>query len=143
LKEEENKPKSKIRSVMVYLVILFLAAFLLLLLSFFMQQRNHQAILDLGSDLKNTQLVTDLEKQVKALEEEKTNLEETVAGQEKELTALDWLRRIQAAQTEEEAKALIETFEETGLNKELPNSPLTENAESPADVYRDIYAALY
>ena len=53
--------KSKTRPVYVYLVVLFLAALLLLLLSFFMQQRNHQALMDLNNSMTASQSAAELQ----------------------------------------------------------------------------------
>lgn len=152
---EENKPtpapeppKNKSRPVTVYLAILFGVALLLLLVSFVMQQRNHLALQDLNESLMSTQEITDLQLENQRLKfelEEKQALEEQVAAQEKQLEALEWLRQIEDATRTSYTKArdLVEAFEETGLSESLPDAPLVEGTEAPADTYRNLYALLF
>ena len=62
-----------------------------------------------------------------------------------QIEALEWLRQIEAAvrKSYSEAKALVEAFEETGLESSLPTQSSVEGAEAPADTYRQIYAMLF
>ena len=147
----DPKQKSRSRPVKVYLTVLFLAAFLLLLLSFFMQQRNHQAIVDLGSDIRSTQQIAELEQenqelrhQLDALEDEKAALEDRCAEAQRAADAIEWLRQMEQAENDaHQARALAERFDETGLEDALPSTSPVEGAESPAKDYRDLYARLF
>ena len=148
----DPKQKSRSRPVKVYLTVLFLAAFLLLLLSFFMQQRNHQAIVDLGSDIRSTQQIAELEQenqelrhQLDALEDEKAALEDRCAEAQRAADAIEWLRQMEQAENDshQSARALAERFDETGLEDALPSTSPVEGAESPAKDYRDLYARLF
>ena len=147
----DPKQKSRSRPVKVYLTVLFLAAFLLLLLSFFMQQRNHQAIVDLGSDIRSTQQIAELEQenqelrhQLDALEDEKAALEDRCAEAQRAADAIEWLRQMEQTENDaHQARALAERFDETGLEDALPSTSPVEGAESPAKDYRDLYARLF
>lgn len=147
----DQKQKSRSRPVKVYLTVLFLAAFLLLLLSFFMQQRNHQAIVDLGSDIRSTQQIAELEQenqelrhQLDALEDEKAALEDRCAEAQRAADAIEWLRQMEQTENDaHQARALAERFDETGLEDALPSTSPVEGAESPAKDYRDLYARLF
>lgn len=148
----DQKQKSRSRPVKVYLTVLFLAAFLLLLLSFFMQQRNHQAIVDLGSDIRSAQQITALEQenqelrhQLEALEDEKAALEDRCAETQRAADAIEWLRQMEQAENDshQSARSLAERFAETGLEDALPSTSPIEGAGSPAKDYRDLYARLF
>lgn len=143
----ERKP-SRSRPVKIYLTVLFCAALLLLLISFVMQQRNHMALQDLNEAIEGSQQVTDLQLENQRLQfelEEKEDLEAQVEEQQRQIEALEWLRQIEAAvrKSYSEAKALVEAFEETGLESSLPTQSSVEGAEAPADTYRQIYAMLF
>ena len=119
----------KSKPVTVYLSVLFVVALLLLVMSFFMQQRSHQALEDLTT----------------SMEESQTNLEEENSDLEKQVQALEWLRLIQEAVRTSygEAKELAEQFEESELPAYLPAESVVEGKESPADIYKNIYAMLF
>ena len=156
-----------------YLVILFAVAFLLLLLSYFMQMRNNAETIN---GLKDTSIsavqtldnliasrdkllaqVDELEDQHKQLEEENAALEEalsqaTAQGEtlERQVQALDYLRRIQSFYTSgsyRSARMVIEAFQAAGLEDALPTEGAYQNdsgsVPSPADEYKAIYDALY
>lgn len=151
--------KSRSRPVKVYLTVLFLAAFLLLLLSFFMQQRNHQAIVDLGSDIRGAQQIAELEKEnqelryqlealqgdLDALEDERASWEDQCAEARRAADAIEWLRQMEQAATtsRQNARSLAERFAETGLEDALPSTSPVEGVEGPAKDYRDLYARLF
>ena len=151
-KPPETKGKSRSRPVKVYLTVLFCAALLLLLISFVMQQRNHMALQDLNEaiegsqeaatlQLENQRLQYDLEQAQAERDKLAQQLEET----EKQLKALEWLRQIESAvrTSYTEAVDLVSAFEESGLPDSLPTTSSVEGAQSPADVYRGIYAMLF
>ncbi len=150
--EPGQKQRSRSRPVKVYLTVMFLAAFCLLLLSFLMQQRNHQAIVDLGSDIRATQQIAELEQenqelryQLDALEDEKAALEDRCDEAQRAADAIEWLRQMEQAESDspQSARALAERFDETGLEDALPSTTPVEGTESPAKDYRDLYARLF
>lgn len=153
--KQEPAPKSqgsRSRPVKVYLTVMFLAAFCLLLLSFLMQQRNHQAIVDLGSDIRATQEITELERenqelrhQLNALEEERAALEDRCDEIRRAADAIEWLRQMEKASfaSHQSARSLAERFDQTGLEDALPSTTPIEGAGSPAKDYRDLYARLF
>ena len=141
-------PPGKSRPVKVYLTVLFCAALLLLLVSFIMQQRNHLALQDLNEAIEDGQQVSQLQMENQRLKyelEEKAELEEQVAQQQRQIEALEWLWQIEAAvrTSYPEAIALIEAFEETGLEDSLPTTSSVEGVPSPAEAYRTLYATLF
>lgn len=167
---EHARPRKKV-SVLGYLTILFAAAFLLLLLSYFMQQRTSQdTIDDLKSSVNAMQSVGDLVEQNKALHEEndtlKTELEALreqnsalddqnrryytiIMNQEKEITSMDWLWRIQRAYSrgaKADAKKLAQEFEAADLPRWLPSdsseSAYFPDGPSPAEQYAALLDAL-
>ena len=154
-----GQEKNRTRPVYVYLVVLFLAALLLLILSFFMQQRNHQALMDLSDNVTVSQNVTelqmanqqlefqmeDLKRQVSDLTKERNNLEKSAQDAQKQAEALEWLRQIEAAVRSSYPKTqeLVTAFEEAGLEKYLPDESVVEGGTSPAETYRNIYAMIF
>lgn len=150
-----GKRMSKSRPVTVYLTVLFAMAFLLLLVSFFMQQRNHEAIMDITSSVDRAQTITDLElaKQQlefrledsrQALDQAKTEnetLTQQLSDQQKATQAVDWLRRIETAYrqgTYSTARRLMTRFQETGLERNLPTEAVTEGGAVPLEAYRNL-----
>lgn len=154
-----TKRASKSRPVTVYLIVLFLVALLLLIMSFFMQRRSSEALETIHESvsasqdittlqLENQRLAFELEESSSALTEAQdtiTQLEETNAALEKKAQALEWLRQIEEATRTSypKAKELTEQFEEAGLPQHLPDAPLVEGEDAPAETYRQIYAMLY
>lgn len=167
---EHEKPGGK-SHVLIYLVILFAAAFLLMLFSYLMQQRqNSQSISDLSKSVSAVQSLEELIKEKDRLEEEAGALEAQVAGlgeivarqqaqleaaaaqaetQSKTLAAMDYLREIQeqyALKRTKAVKALIETFEATPYVDFLPTEAVYQDEEgtvlSPAALYQSIKEAV-
>ncbi len=166
-----HKPKKQM-SVVIYLSILFLAAFALLLLSYFMQQRNNAEVLSgLKESVSAMQSVQSLETEKDALETQIDSLQSQVGQLQsdlsamtaqhdtdnsekdklsKQLQALDWLREIQELYGKKyykAARAMIEKFQNSGLEKSLPDESLHayggSNTESPSERYESIVSALY
>ena len=147
------------KPVTVYLTVLFVVALLLLVMSFFMQQRSHQALEDLTSSMEESQTTATLQMEnqrlqyeleqaqntITQMEESQTELETQAADLEKQSQALDWLRLIEEAvrTSYNQARELVDQFEESGLVDYLPAESVLEGAASPADVYKNIYAMLY
>lgn len=164
---EHSRPKKKV-SVVGYLAILFAAAFLLLLLSYFMQQRSSvETINDLTDSMNSLQSLGNLVDQNKALLEKNQSLQDELTQAqaqlkeaqvmlqneeaatdllEDQLTAMDWLWRIQRAYSrgnKRDAKTLAEAFEASGLSVHLPKTPLAQSdGPSPADQYSSLLSAM-
>ncbi len=164
---EHAHAKKKV-SVVGYLAILFAAAFLLLLLSYFMQHRSsEETINDLTNSMNNLQSLGNLVDQNKALLEKNQTLQDELTetqaalkdaqaalkGYEADddilqdqLTAMDWLWRIQRAYSrgdKREAKNLAQAFEVSGLSSALPKTPLAQSeGPSPAEQYTALLAAM-
>ncbi|MGN1004440.1 MAG: hypothetical protein ACI4O5_06325 [Oscillospiraceae bacterium] len=164
---DRTKPGSQ-RSVLVYLVILFAAAFILLLMSFFMQKRSNEETIDglkqSVSAIQSAQEVyeenaslkeqlEELEDQIQAqqneiegLKREKTLLQKEKEDLERSTQALDWFWQINEAYVRGRhalARQLIEQMG-TELPQYLPTESITNNERfSPYDRYQEIYDALY
>lgn len=157
--QQSGKKKNKSRPVTHYLTILFAVAFLLLLMSFFMQQRNHEAIMNLNSSVDNAQTVTDLELAKQQLEfkletnqkdldqakTENETLSQQLDDQKKATQALDWLRQIEAAYrqgTYSTARQLLSQFQAANLTGDLPDDSVVAGGTSPAQSYQNLVKAL-
>lgn len=170
--DAEHAKPGKRNPVLLYLVILFAAAFLLLLMSYRMQQRaNSETIsglqktsssavesLDLlieERDALKTQ-VEELEKARQALEDELKQAEADLQNarkandtQKQQLIAMDYFRRIQSFYTAgayHSARIVIESFQAAGLEDLLPTETYYQNKDSsvlsPAEEYKKIVEAL-
>ena len=167
LEADRVKPPSK-TPVLVYILILFIAAFLLLVVSYFMQQRNNAEMIsglkESASALQSIENLQaekdDLANQVAALEEQNelltdmnreqnetiTSLTDHLSQTEKEAMAVDWLRQIQtlyAMKYYKAARALITEFQESGLDSYLPTESVVSDRGSPAEDYATILDVLY
>ncbi|MCC8123433.1 MAG: hypothetical protein LIO58_07825 [Oscillospiraceae bacterium] len=172
-KPKKRRPADNRTPVLFYLVILFAAAFLLLLLSYFMQQRNNAETI---SGLTDTSIsavqsldnlissrdalieqVDELEDQLQVLEQEVLSLKDSLdtaqadaVTLEKQVSAMDYLRRIQSfynAGTYKSARIVIEAFQASGLEEFLPTTAIYQTeantVRSPAEEYQKILEALY
>lgn len=167
--EHEKPPRNKQQSVLIYLVILFAAAFLLMALSYFMQRRTSAATIEgLRESVSAMQSVGDIQSQNEALRQQVADLEEQLEEAQRELDGLQTLtdnltvreeRLIRAMdlfwQIDEayvrgryalcrELIALIEdTTQGSALKEELPKESTTDTDRfSPADRYQEIYNAV-
>jgi len=169
-KPSPDKPKKQM-PVIIYLTILFLAAFALLLLSYFMQQRNNAEVLSgLKESVSAMQSVQSLETEKDALETQIDNLQAQLGQLQSDLNAVtaadnadkttaekltkqvqahDWLGEIQELYGKgyyKTARAMIEEFENTGLTEYLPEDSLHaykgSDTESPMERYESIVRAL-
>lgn len=159
LEQKLARSKSKSRPVKVYLTVLFAVAILLLVMSFFMQQRSHQALEDLNASMSESQSKMDLQMDKQKLEfqleemqgeldqmtKNQDDLKKQLDGQKKQAEALEWLRQIESASQSSYAKArdLVKQFQETGLESSLPTESVVDGGTSPAETYRNLYAALF
>ena len=135
---DRTKPGSQ-RSVLVYLVILFAAAFVLLLLSYFMQQRSNEETIDgLKQSVSAIQSAQDAFEENASLKEQLEELESQVQAQQNELSQQAYVRGRTAL-----ARQLIEQMG-SELPQYLPTESITNNERfSPYDRYQEIYDALY
>lgn len=164
---DRTKPGSK-RSVLIYLVVLFAAAFVLLLMSYFMQQRSNEETIDgLKQSMSSMQSAQEIYEENIALREQLEQLEEQVQAQQNQnnglergnsllqaendalkrsTQALDWFWQINEAYVRGRSALARQLIEEMGpeLPKYLPTESITNNDRfSPYDRYQEIYDALY
>ena len=162
----EHERPDKSRSVLLYLMILFAAAFLLMALSYLMQRRSSdQTIQDLRQSVSSMQSVADIQQENQQLrqqlEELETQLNEaeqqlqglqgdlqtSAAREEKLIQALDLFWQIDEAYVRgryslcRELIARMEDASSGGALKEyLPRESTTDNERfSPYDRYEEIY----
>ena len=155
----------KQHSVVLYIVILFLAACLLILLSYLMQQRNNAEMLDgLNQSVSAMQSITKLQEENKeltvelgdlkgqtqqlqeenaALAEENAALTEETERMTRSIAAMDWFWQIDEAYAKgryNTARGLIKDMEEAGYTvDDLPtDSPSDTGRFSPAARYQEI-----
>lgn len=165
---EHAKPGKK-NPVLLYLVILFGAAFVLLLMSYRMQQRSNQVAMENLQQTSNsaTQSLENLIRERDALSEQVQEMEETIDTLEQELDSTQQQQNQLESQTAElarqlkameyfwqiddyyargyytQAEALIEVMEEQGLQTALPEENTTGTDRfSPAQRYQEIRDAL-
>ena len=165
---EHAKPGKK-NPVLLYLVILFAAAFVLLLMSYRMQQRANQVAMENLQQTSNSatqsleNLITerdalseqvdemqtqldDLQDQLKQTQTDNTTLQQQADELSRQLKAMEYFWQIDdyyARGYYTQAKALIETVEEQGLQDALPSENTTGTDRfSPAQRYQEIRDAL-
>ena len=153
LPEEKGK-----HPVVVYIVVLFLAAFLLMAMSLVMQHRSNQAmgrLEDSVSALQETQRVQDenlrLQKEIQGLTEELTQAQSDLAESESQLAeqgqalqALNLLYELQqefSARDYEACEKTIAVLESDGL-KDTLSQEVREGLTSPAQRYQQLKDAV-
>lgn len=157
-------PKRERPHLLLYLFLLFSTAFLLLIMSYFMEQRrSDQQVIDglqqsmsametTQSAIEQNQALTAEENQslkdrLSALEETLKNAESQLDEQEKVTLALDWLWRIEREYFQKRyssARALIQAFEQTGLDACLPSEALVDpDYRTPREQYNSIRNLLF
>ena len=162
VREEHGK-----NPVLVYILILFLAAFLLMFLSLLSHQRsNSEALGRLQSSVSAIQEIQEeniaLQKQLNELEQE---LENTKADQEAQrdllqsdlqaerlkldaMTNLYLLQQSYSAEAYETCMQIIQTMEESGQVEALPTGSISDAAQfppsctTPADRYQELKGAV-
>lgn len=163
-------PKEPARSkkpVVMYIMILFTAAFLLMALSFLMHQRsNTEALGKLQNSVTAMQEVqafqekiidlqeqmTDLQEELDALHDEVNSqdaeneaLEQSLRASQKEIDALVHFYTLQQqylTKSYEGCQATIDTMEAAGLDDALPNVAAAEEVISPAERYYQLKDAV-
>lgn len=147
--------------ILSYLVILFAAAFLLLLLAYFQQQRTNSETSDalqksvsavgtienmMNENESLRQEVEDLKSDYQGLKDQYLDEAQAHSQLEGQVIALDYLWRIQRSWDRglrEEALALVERFESSGLASSLPRTnPSQAEGNSPMDQYNALLDAL-
>ena len=170
--KRERRPRTvhKQRSVLLYILLLFLAACALILLSYLMQQRNNAQMLDglnqsvsamqsistlqednlrlTEENAALTDQVEELQDQAAQLTEERDALKEERDALARQSQAMDWFWQIDEAFVRGRyttARSLIQGMEEAGLTAEdLPAESVTDTGRfSPADRFQEIYNRLY
>lgn len=162
---EHEKPKKQ-QSVLIYLVILFAAAFLLMALSYLMQRRSSDATIQgLRESVTAMQSVGDIQTQNETLRQQVADLEAQLEEAQQELEgmrdaldtltlrketlvqAMDLFWQIDEAYVRGRwalCRELIERMEDvsagSALKEYLPAESTTDNERfSPADRYQEIY----
>ncbi len=148
------------KPVIVYIMILFIAAFLLMTLSFFMHQRSNSEVIgklqDSVSTLQEMQLLQDenldLQEQIDQLEGSIEKLNNQLAESESargdaqdEANALVMLCTLEleyANGAYDECKNTIQSMEGAGQNKLLPEEAGSEDVTSPAQRYQQLKEAV-
>jgi len=164
--ENKTPKKEKSQHVVVYIMILFIAAFLLMALSSLMQQRsNDEAFGQLQHSLSNMQAIQahqeqiiDLQRQLSDAEEAQDKLLEEIEGLEEEIVEgvedlVDAQRRTDAMlglynlqqnylnQEFDACMAILQYMEDNGLVELLPERAI-DDATSPAMRYLQLREAL-
>ena len=164
--EAPTPKKEKHQHVIIYIMILFIAAFLLMALSSLMQQRsNDEAFGKLQHSLSNMQAVQasqdqiiDLQRQLSAAEKEQDKLREEIEGLEEEIAegqadVDDAQRRTEAmlglynlqqnylTQEYDACMEILQYMETNDLVKLLPDRAI-DDATSPAMRYGQLREAL-
>lgn len=155
---EEETPKGK-KPVVVYIMILFIAAFLLMAWSFASHQRsNTEAMGRLQSSVGAMREVQDLQDQVIALQQELAEAEDTIEDQEKQsaenethieqlqsqiegMSLLYTLQQCYSAGDLTACRACIDEFEGGGYQALLPQLS-GRNVTQPAERYRQLKEAV-
>ncbi len=155
-------------SVFGYLAVLFAVAFLLLLVAYFQQRRSSsetndalkqsvsavsaiEAMMEDNDQLRAQ--VAELEAQVDQLQSEKTELDSArriqnnnLSQMSDQLAAMDYLWRIQRYYSRgayDDARALTDAFEDSGLPASLPReNPSEVDGVSPMDQYNALLDAM-
>ena len=168
--EHERPPRNKQQSVLIYLVILFAAAFLLMALSYFMQRRTSDATIEglRGQSVCAMQSVEDIQEENETLKQQVADLEEQLEEAQRELDgmqdtldtltvreekliqAMDLFWQIDEAYVRGRyslCRTLIAQMEDTtqgsALKEYLPTETTTDTERfSPADRYQEIYDAV-
>lgn len=156
---QESAPPNGKKPVIVYILILFIAAFLLMALSFFMHQRsNTEALGALQNSVSAMQEVQATQEKVIELQEElakaedqlediQSGLEETEEIREAQATKLEAYRLLYCLQMEylnehyEACGTLIQELERDGLRDALPQDA-SGKVVSPAVRYQQLKEAV-
>ena len=148
------------KPVIVYIMILFIAAFLLMTLSFLMHQRSNSEVIgklqDSVSTLQEMQSLQDqnlgLREQVDELEKEIEDLNDQLAQSESArgdaqdqtdaMLMLYTLELQYANEAYDECKQTIQSMEDAGQNKLLPKEAGKDGVTSPAERYQQLKEAV-
>lgn len=150
----------KTKSVVFYIIVMFSVALFLIILSFFMQQRNHEALLEgLSTSVSSVQNIVDLELEKNELEKARSALEAQLAEAKKteetltaaatraedSVRALEYLmeaRLLYFSGKHQQAKALLTVLQEKELFALLPTQSSIEGTPSPRERYDELVTLL-
>ena len=141
------------KPVIVYIMILFIAAFLLMALSFLMHQRSNTEAIgklqDSVSALQEVQAVQDqnlkLQEELQKLQDQLAQAESDRAGAQDETAALPQLYTLQQQYANgdyDACKHTIQAMEDADQGSALPKSSDTEGVISPAERYQQLKEAV-
>ncbi len=150
----------KARPVIFYIIVMFAVALVLILLSFFMQQRNHEALIEgISGSALSVQTIVDLEMDKERLTEDLDKANETLSQVQKEneenkkkaeetarqVLALQYLMEARLLAQEgrkSEARKMLESLEGKDLVRALPTQEAAEGQTVPKTAYEDLKRAL-
>ncbi|WP_418725803.1 hypothetical protein [Dysosmobacter sp.] len=158
-RQPETAPTGK-KPVVVYIMILFIAAFLLMALSFFMHQRsNTEALGELQHSVTAMQEVQatqekiiELQEELAQVQEDQQDLKETeqdlqqelddAQAREQALLGLYTLQQQYAAGDLDACRATIGEMESAGYDRLLSNEAPEEGVTSPAQRFEELRQAV-
>lgn len=153
---QEQKPQREKKPVIIYIMILFIAAFLLMALSFAMHQRSNQEALgqletSFNATIQDMQAnqellmelqdqLADAESQLADLQEAQAETDAALAAAQSELSAMEqlyWLQQNYSNGKYEACKAIIDQMEANGSVNNLASVPYnTDNGVITAPFLR-------
>ena len=142
-----DKPGKK--PVVVYIMILFIAAFLLMALSFFMHQRSNSEVLgELQNSVTTMQEVQREQEKIMELQEESDQQQSAAQAQQEAdaaameaLTSLYRLQQEYSARHYESCQEIIEEMERSGAPSLLPQD-VGSGITPPDERYQELKAAV-
>ena len=152
------KPRDK-KPVVIYIMILFIAAFLLMTLSFFMHQRSNTEVLGELQDSVNAmqavqqtqekvielqEELSDLQDQMDALQEEKDASDDALLDANRQLDAMIGLYSLQQSYLTEDfdnCRNILQSMEDQGLPELLPDEE-TSGVTAPSLRYQQLKEAI-
>lgn len=145
--QESSQESVGKKPVIVYILLLFVAAFLLMALSFLMHQRsNAEALGELRDSVTAMQALQSTQEEIIALQKELSKANETIDALESDrlraqaLQDLYILQQQYSAQRMDDCRNTINRMEDAGLPAALPKDE-KEGVPSPAACYQQIKEA--
>lgn len=155
---DASKPRDK-KPVVIYIMILFIAAFLLMTLSFLMHQRSNTEVLGELQDSVNAmqavqqtqekvielqEELSDTQDQLDALQAEKDAADEALLDANRELDAMTGLYSLQQSYLMEDfdnCRNILQSMEDQGLPELLPDEE-TSGVTAPSLRYQQLKEAI-
>lgn len=159
LPEQAEKPAKDKKPVIIYIMVLFIAAFLLMALSFLMHQRSNTEVMgELQNSVSTMQAVQQTQEKIIALQEELAAAEEQMdrLRQEKAdsgqallevqqeadaLLALYTLQQAYLGEDYETCRGILQTMEDGGLVERLPQEAMGD-VTAPSQRYQQLKEAV-